>query len=148
MSPEAALTEMPFAEHLGIDVLEAEDGRAVGKIALQPEHSSNPGGRIAHGGVTFSLADTIGAAAVMSESGTVTPTVDFRMDFLAPATDDLRAEAEVVRHGGSIAVSRVEIYAEDGENSHVATAHGTYKTDGKGTDDTPWTDGSDLLEEV
>lgn len=145
MSPDAALSQMPFAEHLGIEVEYADDGEAVGRLPLQPHHSSNRDVEIAHGGVTYSLADTVGAAAVMSESGTVTPTIDMRMDYLAPVTDDVRAEAEVVRLGGSLGVARVELYAEDGKDTHVATAHGTYKTDTGDAGETPWTEGEGIL---
>lgn len=145
MSPDAALSRMPFAEHLGIEVEYAEGGEAVGRLPLQPHHSSNHDAAIAHGGVTYSLADTVGAAAVMSESGTVTPTVDMRMDYLAPATADLRAEAAVIRLGGSLGVARIEIYAEDGDDTHVATAHGTYKTDTEAAGETPWTEGEGVL---
>ena len=141
MSPHAALTRMPFAEHLGIEVEHADGGEAVARLSLEPYHSSNRDADVAHGGVISSLADTVGAAAVMSQSGAVTPTIDLRIDYLAPATDDLRAEAHVLRTGDSLGVARVEIYAEDGENSHVATAHGTYKTDTDDAGKSPWTEG-------
>lgn len=141
MSPHAALTRMPFAEHLGIKVESAADGTAVGRLPLESYHSSNQDRVVAHGGATYSLADTVGAAAVMSQSGTVTPTIDMRMDYLAPATDDIRAEAEVVRIGDNLGVVRVELYAEDGEDTHVATAHGTYKTDTEEAGESPWTTG-------
>jgi uncharacterized protein (TIGR00369 family) len=136
---------MPFAEHLGIEVEYAEDGEAVGRLPLEPFHSSNRDSDVAHGGVTYSLADTVGAAAVISKSDSVAPTVDMWMDYLAPATDDIRAEAEVVRLGSSIGVVRVELYAEDGNDTHVATAHGTYKTDTDAAGETPWTEGDGVL---
>ena len=141
---------IPFANHLGIEVTEAVDGTAAGYVEFQDEHSSNPAGRIAHGGVTYSLADTVGGAAVVSVNEDVTPTVDMRMDYLAPATTDLYAEAELVRNGGSVAVAAIEVYALEGapeaaaEGSvdtaradHVATARGVYKTGGD-TSETPW----------
>jgi len=140
MNLEALFNDIPFVEHLGIELTEVGDGHAEGRLPLRDEHSSNPGSTIAHGGVTYSLADTVGGAAVVSLSGTVSPTVDMRMDYLAPATDDLRAEADVVRSGGSVAVVDVEVYDADGH--HVASARGTYKTDGEG-DGSPWTDGVD-----
>ncbi len=49
----------------------------------------------------YSLVDTVGGAAVISQSGTVSPTVDMRIDYLAPATADLRTEAEVIRTAGA-----------------------------------------------
>jgi uncharacterized protein (TIGR00369 family) len=130
--------EIPFAKHLGIEVTEAAEGHAEGTLDLQEEHSSNPATMIGHGGVTYSLADTVGGAAVVSLTEDVAPTIDMRMDYLAPVTQDLRAEADVVRDGGSMAVVEVEVY--DNEETHVATAHGVYKTSGQG-EDNPWGDG-------
>jgi acyl-coenzyme A thioesterase PaaI-like protein len=60
-----------------------------------------------------------------------------RIDYLSPMTTDVVAEAEVVRSGDHLAMTRVEIHDVDG--THVATAHGTYKTGGQG-EETPWTD--------
>ncbi len=139
MDLEDLMNEMPFVEELGIEVTEAVDGHAEGVLPLRPEHTSNPHGGVAHGGVTYSLADTVGGAAVISVIEDVAPTVDMRIDYLAPATGDLTAEADVVRHGGSVAVVNVEVGA-DGQ--HVATARGVYKTGG-GDGESPWTEGFD-----
>ena len=145
MEIEAVFEQIPFAAELGIELDEASDGHAEGRLPLREEHSSNPGQTIAHGGVTYSLADTVGGAAVVSQSKSVSPTIDMRMDYLAPATGDLRAVADVVRFGGSVAAVDIEVYdvgaAED--DRHVATARGVYKTGGQG-EETPWTDGVDV----
>ncbi|WP_276273737.1 PaaI family thioesterase [Haloarcula litorea] len=138
MSLRALFNDIPFVRELGVELTEVGDGHAVAELPLREEHSSNPHSMIAHGGVTYSLADTVGGAAVVSESGSVSPTVDMRMDYLAPATADLRAEAEVVRSGGHVAVVDVEVYDDDGH--HVASARGTYKTGGE-EGDSPWTAG-------
>ena len=81
----------------------------------------------------------------MSKSGTVTPTIDLRIDYLAPATEDIRAEAKVIRIGSSLGMARVDLYAEDGENTHVATAHGTFKTDTDDAGKSPWTKGQGVF---
>ena len=140
MSVESVLNHVPFVEHLGIEITEAEDGHAEADLELKPEHSSNPGGMIAHGGVTYALADTVGGAAVISESASVSPTIDMRIDYLAPATEDLHAVADLRRIGGAVAVVDVEVY--DASDRHVATARGVYKVAGQG-EGTPWTDGAD-----
>ena len=133
--------EMPFNDHLGIELLEAEDGSAVGRLDLQAEHSSNPEKMIAHGGVTYSLADSVAGAAVVSANHEVTPTIDMRIDYLAPATGGtLRAEAEVVHDGDHVAT--VEVDVADEEGTAVAVARGTYKSGG-GEGDSPWTDDDD-----
>ncbi len=129
---------MPFTNLVGIEVTEAADGYAEGRVSMREELSSVPGGSVAHGGVTYSLADTVGGAAVITLSEDVSPTVDMRMDYLAPATDDLVAEAEVLRMGGSVAVASIDVW--DVEDHHVATARGVYKTGGD-SENTPWVDG-------
>ena len=128
MPRRPTLEQMPFAELLDMELAEVGDGRAVGRMPMTDAPSSREETHIAHGGATYALADTVGGAAVMSVTDSVTPTVDMRIDYLAPVTRDIRAEAEVVRSGEALAVVRVEVY--DAADAHVATAHGTYKTDG------------------
>lgn len=135
MSETPSLDGMPFAELLDMELVAVGEGTAVGRMPLTEAHTSNSETGVAHGGATYALADTVGGAAVMSYTDVPTPTVDMRIDYLAPATSDLRAEAELVRFGGSLALARVEVYDDD--ETHVATAHGTYKTGGSGGD-TPW----------
>jgi acyl-coenzyme A thioesterase PaaI-like protein len=48
-----------FAEHVGIEILETEKDRVVGRIMLGPQHSN--GRDQVHGGAIMSLADTLGA---------------------------------------------------------------------------------------
>lgn len=138
---------IPFVRELGIEIVELNDGYAKGKLELRDEHSSNPDRMIAHGGVTYSLADTLGGAAVFSLKRVPTPTIDMRMDYLHPAKSDLIAEAEVVRYGGSVAV--VEIDVDDTEDVHVARATGVYKT-GDFKEDSDWLqeDQQEALEDV
>lgn len=126
---------MPFARHLGIEVTEAADGFARAELALAPEHSSVPSRQVAHGGVPYALADTVGGAAVISLHRAPTPTVDMRIDYLAPATGDLVGKATVVRDGGSVSVADVEVHRTD--DTHVATARGVYKIGG-GDGETAW----------
>lgn len=145
MDATELIEHVPFASHLGVEVHEAVDGRAAATLPLRAEHSSNPGGLVAHGGVTFALADTVGGAAVVSECERVAPTIDVRIDYLAPATDDLYAEATVARSGESVAVVDVDIAEDDDRSARVATARGAYKTGGD-ADGSPWTEGVDVEE--
>jgi len=120
---------LPFVQHLGIEVTQVGEGTAEGRLDFRPEHSSVPGGQVAHGGVTYALADTIGGVAVASLDPAATPTIDMRIDYLAPATGGvLRAEAEVVRNGNSVAA--VEVDVTDGDGETIAAASGTYKSGG------------------
>jgi len=124
------LNDLPFTRHMGIEVLRAADGEAVGELTLEREHTTVPEAPVAHGGVAYALADTVGGAAVISLHHRPTPTVDMRIDYHAPATDDLRADAEVVRNGGSVATADVRVETVGG--THVASARGVFKTGGDG----------------
>ena len=139
MELKSLFNRIPFHDLLGIEITEVGEGRAEGRLPVTDDLRSNPSGSVVHGGATYTLADAVGGVAVISLSGAVSPTVDMRMDYLAPATSDLHAEGEVIRHGQSLAMTRVEV--SDDEGTHVATAHATYKIDGQG-EETPWTDRS------
>lgn len=128
MDIEAFFEEMPFAELLGVEVTEAADGHAEGSVEMRPELSWNPEDVVAHGGVTFTLADTVGGAALVSLVDQPVPTVDMRIDYLDAANGDLRAEADVLRVGSQVGVVDVEVFGED--DVHHATARGVYKTGG------------------
>jgi uncharacterized protein (TIGR00369 family) len=118
-----------------MELVSVESGRAVGRLPFRRELCSSPSGEVLHGGMTYALADTVGGVAAISLAGVPTPTVDMRMDYLAPATDDLEARAEVLRRGESLTMVRVEVHDAAGE--HVATAHGAYKSGGA-DGATPW----------
>jgi uncharacterized protein (TIGR00369 family) len=130
----ALMNGMPLARHLSIEVTLADPGYAEGRLELKEHHYSVPGS-VAHGAVPYALADTVAGAAVIALTHAPTPTVDMRMDYLAPTTDDLHATADVVREGSSLAVVSVDVTDTDGEP--VANAQGVYKTDGA-DGDSPW----------
>jgi uncharacterized protein (TIGR00369 family) len=129
------INSMPFAELLGIEVTDVGDGHARGHLPVDDRLRSSNGGAAVHGGATYALADTVGGAAVVSLSRDVSPTVDMRIDYLAPVTDDIYATADVIRYGSNLAMVQMNLYDE--EDSRVATAQGTYKIAGQG-DGTPW----------
>jgi uncharacterized protein (TIGR00369 family) len=123
----------PYYDLLGIEIETVDDGYAAGRMTLTDEHSAAPGTRVAHGGAVASLADSVGYWAVSSANdGALTPTVDLRLDYLAPGTDDLVGEAEVVRNGSS--VGTVDVLVERaGDGETVALGRGTFKTGGSDT---------------
>ncbi|MUV56794.1 PaaI family thioesterase [Halogeometricum sp. CBA1124] len=127
MDVEEFFESMPFARLLGVEVTEAADGHAEGRIEMREELSWNADRVMAHGGVTFTLADTVGGAALVSEVDQPVPTIDLRIDYLEAGTGDLFAEADVVRLGGDVGTVDVEVYAAE-DDTHVASARGVYKT--------------------
>ncbi|RBI64445.1 PaaI family thioesterase [halophilic archaeon] len=126
MDIEAFFEDMPFADLLGVEVTAAEDGHAEGRIEMRDELSWNQDRQMAHGGVTFTLADTVGGAALVSLNDQPVPTIDMRIDYIEAGTGDLYAEADVVRNGSDVGVVDVSVHDEDDE--HVAEARGVYKT--------------------
>jgi uncharacterized protein (TIGR00369 family) len=126
MDIEAFFESMPFARLLGVELTAVDDGHAEGRVEMREELSWNADRVMAHGGVTFTLADTVGGAALVSKVDQPVPTIDMRIDYLSAGTGDLRAEADVVRVGGDVGTVDVDVFAADGE--HVASARGVYKT--------------------
>jgi uncharacterized protein (TIGR00369 family) len=126
MDIEAFFESMPFARLLGVELTAVGDGHAEGRIEMREELSWNADRVMAHGGVTFTLADTVGGAALVSLVDQPVPTIDMRIDYLSAGTGDLHAEADVVRVGGDVGTVDVDVSAADGER--VASARGVYKT--------------------
>jgi uncharacterized protein (TIGR00369 family) len=127
MDIETFFENMPFADLLGIEVTTVKDGHAEGRIEMREELSWNEDRVRAHGGVTFTLADTVGGAALVSLVDQPVPTIDMRIDYLEAGTGDLYAEADVVREGGDIGVADVDVFAAD-DDTQIADARGVYKT--------------------
>src|SRR6056297_4239817 len=126
MDVENFFEEMPFADLLGVEVTEVEDGHAEGRVEMREELSWNADRQMAHGGVTFTLADTVGGAALVSLVDQPVPTIDMRIDYIEAGTGDLHAEADVVRNGSDVGV--VDVTVRDEDDEHVAEARGVYKT--------------------
>lgn len=126
MEIESFFEEMPFADLLGVEVTDADNGHAEGWIEMREELSWNADQIMAHGGVTFTLADTVGGAALVSLVDQPVPTIDMRIDYLNAGTGDLYAEADVVRCGSDVGVVDVDVFADD--DTHLADARGVYKT--------------------
>ncbi|MDG5820322.1 PaaI family thioesterase [Natronococcus sp. A-GB7] len=127
MDIEAFFEGMPFASLLGIEITECADGYAEGRLEMREELSWNEDELMAHGGVTFTLADTVGGAALVSLVDQPVPTIDMRIDYLSAGTGDLYAEADVVRCGSDVGTVDVEVYTAE-EDTLIADARGVYKT--------------------
>lgn len=127
MDIESFFEEMPFADLLGIEVTEASEGHAEGRVEMRPALSWSANGETAHGGVSFALADTVGGAALVSLVDRPVPTIDMRIDYLEAGTSTLYAAADVRQQGGSVGVVDIAVAGEDG--TAVADARGVYKTE-------------------
>ncbi len=126
MDIEAFFEGMPFADLLGVEVTEAADGHAEGYVELDESLSWRQDRLVAHGGVTFALADVVGGAALVSVVDRPVPTIDMRIDYLEAGTGDLYAAADVLRVGGE--VGTVDVDVRDGDDTRLAAVRGVYKT--------------------
>jgi uncharacterized protein (TIGR00369 family) len=124
------LKHSPFVRHLGMELREIEDDRAVLSLPFSEEVVTI--GDVVHGGAVSTLVDTAAMAASWSAievegeppKGT---TVGLSVDFLAAArAQELNAEAIVLRRGSTLCFCEIKVHgAADGKL--VATGLVTYK---------------------
>lgn len=118
-------TPTPYGQHLGIELIEAAEGRASARLPLAA-HLCNRRG-VAHGGAVASLLDTAMGAAVISA---MTPeewcgTLQLSIQYNDPARHGpLTASGRMVRRGRRVAFAEGEV--ADAEGRVVARAHGTW----------------------
>jgi acyl-CoA thioesterase len=102
-----------FAAFVGIELLEAGDGRARARLKLQDHHRNGLG--IVHGGALFTLADLAFAAAVNSR-GRAAVAIHCAISYMKAAQGDLLlAEAREVSCGPKIAVYNIQLTDASGE---------------------------------
>lgn len=106
-------TQDLFARHSGIELLEAEEGRAVACMKIEPYHFNGAG--TVHGGAIFTLADF--AFAVASNShGQLAMGISTSMNFVkAPVSGTLYARATEQSRNPKLAAYSV-IVSDDEEN--------------------------------
>ncbi len=124
---QARLDNSPFARLLGLRVTATDPAAATAQFAidLRPELERHGGTGQWHGGAIATLIDIAGDFAVALNLGGPVPTINFRVDYLRPATGPrLSATARVRRTGRMVAV--VDIDVADAENRLVAIGRGCY----------------------
>ena len=102
-----------FAGFVGIELIEAGEGRARARLAIGDRHRNGLG--LVHGGAIFTLADLAFAAAVNSR-GRAAVAIHCSISYLkAAAGDVLFAEAEEVSCGPKIAAYTIRITDASGK---------------------------------
>ncbi|MCE5261945.1 MAG: PaaI family thioesterase [Deltaproteobacteria bacterium] len=102
-----------FAVYVGIELLEAGNGRAVARLKLREHHRNGLG--TVQGGAIFTLADLAFAAAVNSR-GRVAVAIHASISFLKAAQGEaLIAEAEEVSCGPKLASYTIRVKESSGE---------------------------------
>jgi uncharacterized protein (TIGR00369 family) len=122
---QKAMSTVPFARLLGIELEEINSGTATLGIDIRKEVTQNHG--VVHGGAIASLIDTATAFAIIS---LLTPkekvtTVDLTISYLRPVTEGrIRATAKVLRAGRRLFVVSADVF--DKQGTLVSTALSTY----------------------
>ncbi len=115
-----------FSKWMGVEVIEIKDGYSKIKMPVRAEMLNGFG--IAHGGVTFSFADTAFAFACNSD-GKVALALDISISFpkAVMENDVLFAEAKLINKTKRTGLYLIEVKNQD--NELVALLKGTcYKT--------------------
>ncbi len=126
-----AVQAQPFLVHIGAEMVDVRPGQVTLGADLTRELTQNLG--YAHGGVSATLLDVAGGFS----SGTLAPigftvlTVELKLNLLAPGKGvRLLAHGRVLKPGRTltIAESRIVCLNEDGSETLVGTALGTFIT--------------------
>ncbi|MBA2732641.1 MAG: PaaI family thioesterase [Acidobacteria bacterium] len=122
---QTVLGSQPFSQHLGAELIEFEQGRAVIALEIRPEFLQQHG--FVHGGVVSYLIDNAITFAGGSVLGERVVTVEFKVNYIRPARGQrLVATATVEGAGSRLAVCRCEVVAKDGEKERrCAVGQGT-----------------------
>ena len=115
-----------FRELLGLELVEAEEGRAVVELRAGDRHL-NPGGTV-HGGAVSTLIDVAMAEALNPMTGEEERpvTIEIKVNYLEPGKPGTLSCTAKVRKGGK-RITIVEAEVTQRENDEVvALATGTY----------------------
>jgi len=114
---------MPFAELMGVTLVEASPDRIVATMQVRPDLCT--AGSILHGGAFMAFADTVGAVATVVNlpAGARTTTIESKTNFLAgaPAGTTVRAECTPLHKGRTTMVWQTVIWSEAGKRCAVVT---------------------------
>jgi acyl-CoA thioesterase len=116
-----------FSQWMGIEIIEVK--QYYSKIKMQLRHEMLNGFGIAHGGITFALADSAFAFACNSD-GKITVALDVSISFPKPGKegDTLTAEAKQISKTNKTGLYLIEV--KNQHNDLVALFKGTcYRTE-------------------
>ncbi len=120
---------IPHAKALNLRLTEIGDGVAAIEMPYDEKLVGDPGTGVIAGGAVSTVMDTCGGAAVMSHPDALagTATLDFRIDYMRPATpgQTIRGRATCYHVTRSVAFVRAVAFDDDAERP-VATAAGAF----------------------
>jgi uncharacterized protein (TIGR00369 family) len=124
---QAMLDRSPFIKFCNMRVTEvdAERERIVIAMPMRPELERGAGTGQYHGGPIASLIDVAGDFALVLKTRGAVPTINFRVDYLRPATNTtLTATAWVRRAGRTVGIVDIDVHDDAGKL--VAVGRGCY----------------------
>lgn len=109
---QSLLIASPLGTRLGLTVVSLEPDRVVLGLPFQPGNVTV--GSMVHGGAIAALIDVAGMSAAISnapaESQNRAATASLVVNYLGPANGvEIRAEAQVLKRGKSLVVSRITV---------------------------------------
>lgn len=111
------MERLPFADLLGIEIVDALPDRVTARMLVREELCTRPA--VLHGGAAMALADTVGALATILNlpEGRSTTTVESKTNFLrpAPAGSTVIAECTPVHRGKRTMVWQTRISTAEGQ---------------------------------
>ncbi|MGN8224709.1 PaaI family thioesterase [Gracilimonas sp. BCB1] len=122
------LSNDPFSQWMGVEVLESEPGYC--RISMKIRDEMTNGFGVCHGGITFSFADSALAFASNSR-GSVSLALENNINYTKKVSvgDVLIAETEELQNGRTIGVYKVRVTNQD--KDLVAEFRGTVYRTGK-----------------
>ena len=110
-------TGMPFSNLMGVEVIEREKTRVVGKLVVREDLCTSGG--ILHGGAYMAFADALGAIGGMLNlaPGTRTTTLESKTNFLrgAPVGTTVTGEATPLHIGRRSSVWQTRLTNDEGK---------------------------------
>ena len=117
----ASFERQGLMRHLGAYLSGIEHGMVRIKLGANAEVSQQHG--YVHAGATAAIADSAGGyAALMMPADSEVLTVEYKINFLAPAAGDLEATGWVLRSGRTLTVCRLEVVSTTGSQRTVVAS--------------------------
>ena len=120
---EAANTQPPFADFLGLKITHVSPERVTAELIARAELNNRHG--IMHGGAIMALADNLGGTATTANlaPGQTTATIESKTNFFAgiPIGDVAKAECVPLHRGRSTMVWQTRITRGDGKLCALVT---------------------------
>jgi uncharacterized protein (TIGR00369 family) len=120
---DAAHSQPPFADFLGIKVTHISPERVVAEVKVREEFNNRHG--IMHGGAIMALADNAGGTATTAnlKDGQSTTTIESKTNFFAaiPIGDIARAECVALHRGRTTMVWQTRVTRGDGRLCALVT---------------------------